>query len=262
MLTNIYHITYTPGLKEAEVFFWGCNLECKGCLCKREVWDFTIRETLSLHQDSRPIADARPPENFLQFEQVLNILSQLDIKQVTLSGMEPTLDPTFPLLTKALHDKLGSFNVVFTNLYEVPSFEDTDMVVFGLNTVNDSLHKDYTGQSNKKILDNFIGLHQSGKKVGIATPLIPGYIDNHEIEQIAKFIAGVNPAISYFIRPFFKAGDNSWRPPTHAEMDEAARIARKYLTNVNYLYGDEKLKFEVFTVFPDSAAISKLNEGR
>lgn len=258
MLTNIYHITYTPEIKEAELFFWGCNMDCRGCLCKKEIWDFLIKETMLSKLEVQSGTHSKPPKRFLQFDEVMQILGKLDVKQITMGGMEPTMDPIFPLLTKTLHDKFRCFNVVFTNLYEIPSLEDTDLVVFGLNAVTDTLHQDYTGKSNHKILENFGKVYQSGKKVSVSTPLIPGYIGNKEIENIARYIAGIDRNIPYFIRPFFKAGDNPWRQPTHEEMDEVVGIARKHLAKVNFLYGDESLKFEVFTIFPESAALAEI----
>ncbi|MEN8614004.1 radical SAM protein [Dehalogenimonas sp. THU2] len=261
MLTNIYHITYTPEIKEVELFFWGCNMTCKGCLCKRTAWDFLLKETKTDLTKPPLEGMAKPPEKFLELEEVLQILDKLDIKQITLGGMEPTIDPMFPEITKALHERYGSFNVVFTNLYEISDFKDTDIVVFGLNAVTDSLHEDYCGNSNKQILENFAKVYQQGNKLGVATPFIPGYIGIQEIENIAKFLADTSKDISYFIRPYCVAGDNPWRSPDHQEMDEAVSTARKHLNKVNFLYGDEELKFEVITIFPDSGSLTKIVQG-
>jgi len=258
MKTNIYHVTYTPELKEAELFFWNCNMECTGCLCKRVIWDFLLKENPLANLKDPPRETAKPPERFLDFEEVMRLLDKLKFQQVTMGGMEPTLDPQFPKITRALHDRFGSRNVVFTNLYEMPSFEDTDIVVFGLMAVTDSLHREYTGVSNKGILENFLKVYQSGKKLGVASLFIPDYIGIQEIERIAKYIASVDKDISLFLRPYLKAGDNPWRPPTHDEIDEALGIAKRHLNKVNCLYGDEELKYEVLTIFPDSAALKEI----
>ena len=258
MKTNIYHITYTPEIKFSDLFFWDCNMECRGCLCKREIYDFLLKENLPAYLKDPPKEIAKPPERFLDFEEVMQILGKLEVKKVMMGGMEPTIDPQYPQLTKALHDRLGIYNVVWTNLYTVPPLEDTDMVVFGITAVTDSLHRDYTGKSNKRILENFVKVYQSGVKLGVASLFIPDYIGKLETERIAKFIASVDRDIPCHILPYFKAGDNPWRRPTHGEMDEAVSVAKRHLTNVNCLYGDEDLKYDVVTIFPDATALKEI----
>ena len=217
-----------------------------------------MKETNLTHLKDPPREIAKPPERFLDFEEVMQILGKLEVKKVRMEGMEPTIDPQYPQLTEALHDRFGSYNVVATNLYSVPPFEDTDMVVFGITAVTDSLHRDYTGKSNKGILENFVKVYQSGMKLEVTSLFIPDYIGADETERIAKFIASVDKDIPYFIFPYYKAGDNPWRRPTHDEIDEAVGTAKRHLTNVHYFYGDEDLNFEVVTIFPDATAFKEI----
>ena len=36
---NIYHITHAPTAKIAHLHFWGCNLSCRACLLKKELYN-------------------------------------------------------------------------------------------------------------------------------------------------------------------------------------------------------------------------------
>jgi len=260
--TNIYHISYTPESKFSCLHFWGCNIECKGCLCKREIWSSLLKGHRLDHLTEPPKEIAQPPERFLDFEEVMQILGKLDVEKVRLEGMEPTIDPQYAKLTKALHDRLGTYNIVATNLYEMPSFEDTDMVVCGITAFTDSLHREYTGKSNEKILENMIKVYQSGIKLHVSPLFIPDYIGADETERIAKFTASIDKDIPCFIFPYYKAGDNPWRRPTHEEIDEAVGLAKRYLTNVYYYYGDEDLDFDVVTIFPDADALEEIRGRR
>lgn len=248
MKTNIYHITYTPELKEASLYFWGCNFECKGCLCQKIPYDPSLKENLVAHLED-PKGIAKAPERFLDFEEVMQILGELEIKKVMMMGMEAILDPQYTNLTKAFHEKFGSYNIVCSNLYEMPPLEHTDKVEVGIKAVTDSLNQDYTGKSNDRVKENFIKLCQSNVDLVVESVLIPDYIDAGEIERIAEFVASVEKDIFFVLLPYFKSGNNPWRRPTKNEIDEAGNLARKHLKNVYCVYGDEELKYEVVRIY-------------
>jgi pyruvate-formate lyase-activating enzyme len=248
MLTNIYHISYAPATKEASLFFWGCNFRCRGCLCLKEIRNFLLKENLHLFLEE-PGEVARPPDRFLDFEEVIKILNKLEPRTVILEGQEASLDPQYPRLTEEIHRRFAGRNILCTNAYRLPLLDHTDEVQVSLKAFTHSLHKIHTGRSNRKVLDNFITLCRSGKKITVSSVLIPGHIEKHEIEKMAQFIAGVNRDIPYHILPYFKAGNNPWRRPTHDEMEEAAGAAKKHLNRVYSWTGDEELKYKVLKVF-------------
>jgi len=249
MMTNIYHIYYCPETKEASLMFWGCNMKCRGCYCKRRIYSPMLKDFIGRHINDDP-GLAKPPEQFLDFEEVFRALDKLNIERVLLEGQEASLDPQYPRLTEALHRRYGTYNCLLSNCYELPCLKDTDKVAFGIKAVTDSLHQDYTGVSNERILKNFIKLYQSGIDLVVESVVIPDCIDIDETERIVKFVASVDKDIPYVLLPYFKAGNNPWRRPTPEEMDTAASIAKKHLTNVYHFRGDEELQFEVVCVFP------------
>jgi pyruvate formate lyase activating enzyme len=244
---NIYHITHSPRVGSAHLHFWGCNLNCRACLLKKELYDCHLAETRGgIFNQTRERPQA--PERFLELEEVMSILRKLDINQVIFMGAEPTLDPQLPPLAEALHREFGSHNTLLTNGFILARLDHIDEVVFSIKAYNDRLHRHYTGKSNKKALENFIKLYQSGIKLRTESIFIPGYIDYLEIESISRFIGQVDRSIPYRIDAYIPIGDSPWRRPTPEEMRKATEIARRYLDNVSCLTGNEDLKFEVFRV--------------
>jgi len=228
--------------------FWGCNLECRVCLLKKEMYDCHLAETRDgIFNDVKK--SPQIPERFLDLEEVMQILGKLEVREAIFMGAEPAIDLQLPQLAEALHKEFGSYNILLTNGFKLIDLEHIDEVVFSLKAHANNLHRHYTGKSNKKALENFVRLYKSGIKLRAESVFIPEYIDYLEIENIAKFIAKVDRNIPYRIDGYISIGDNPWRRPTSQEMKKAVSIARKYLINVSCLTGSEDLKFEVLKVF-------------
>ena len=105
---NIYHITCSPKAGIVCLHFWGCNLACRACLLKREIYDCHLTETKDrLFQ--RQNKSNQVPDKFLAMEEVMPILSKLAINEVIFMGAEPALDPQLPQLAEALHQKLSEY---------------------------------------------------------------------------------------------------------------------------------------------------------
>ena len=88
------------------------------------------------------------------------------------------------------------------------ALESGGCIKFDLKAWDENLHIALTGVTNKRTLENF---RTAGKRIGerksvhliiASTLLVPGYIDEHEIRRIAKFIASVNPDIPYSLLAF------------------------------------------------------------
>ncbi len=244
---NVYHITHSPRVGIVHLHFWGCNLNCRACLLKKELYDCHLIETKdNIFNATRK--SPQTPERFLDLEEVMQILGKLAVRQVVLMGAEPATDHQLPHLTEALHKEFGSYNILLTNGFILADLKHIDEVVFSLKAHTSELHRHYTGKSNKKALGNFVKYHQSGVKLRAESVFIPEYIDCPEIEHIARFIASVSKSIPYRIDAYIPIGDNPWRRPTPEEMEKATSIARKHLHNVSCLTGNEELKFEVLKV--------------
>jgi pyruvate-formate lyase-activating enzyme len=223
-------------------------MSCRGCLCQKEIYDCHLEETKdAIFEQGKKLA--RKPTRFLHSHQVLDMLESLDFGQAIFMGMEATLDPELPKLAKALHEEFQSANILLTNGLRLIPLEHIDEVVLSIKAYQDDLHQDYTGVSNREVLENFVGIYSWGKRLRAESVLVPGYIDSPEIERIAGFIAGVDKTIPYRIDAYFPAGDNPWRRATPEEVEQAVEVAKKHLLNVSCLRGDEKLKYRVVRIY-------------
>lgn len=245
---NVYHIAYAPAAGTAHMHFWGCNLNCRACLLKKEIYDCHLPETkdgIFNELKEKP----QPPKRRLNLKEVMQVLGGLDLKNVIFMGAEPATDPELPRLAESIHQEFKSHNILLTNGFKRINLEHIDEVVFSIKAVTESLHRHYTGKSSKKALENFSSLYNSGVKLRAESVLIPEYIDCPEIENIARFISTVDRSIPYRIDAYIPTVSNPWRRPTPEEMGKAVSTARKYLTNVSCLTGNEALKFDVLRIF-------------
>jgi pyruvate formate lyase activating enzyme len=155
-----------------------------------------------------------------------------------------------------VHERYKAKVTLVTNANVLPDLSYTDTIEVGLKALDDRLHFDYTGVSNRATLDNFDQLIKMGKKLVVDTVLIPDYIDADEIERIAVFVASRDKNMPFILLPYFPSGDNPWRRPGLGEMDEVARRVKKHLGQVFYFRGDEKLIYPIYNVFPAEACVA------
>ncbi|MCL2475231.1 MAG: radical SAM protein [Chloroflexi bacterium] len=252
---NIYHIYYTPEAKEVSLMFWGCNIFCKGCYCKRRIYSPMLKDFLAAHLHNNE-EWAEPPTTFMNKEQLIKALDELDIETIFYEGQEASIDSDFSEITRFIKERYNPHATVLTNLYRKPDLTYIDRVAFGIKAISPQLHMDYTGVSNEQILNNFQEIYRSGKEVVVESVFIPDYIDMSETENIVKYIASIDKNIPYVILPYFQAGGNPWRRPEVWEIERAGEeIAKKNLNRVFYFTGEEKILREVISVFPDERLI-------
>jgi len=257
MDTRVYHIAFAPEHKQAYLHFWGCNLDCKWCECKKAIWDYMLDETMRIHS-FEPRHVAAPPTKFLGLDEVVGTLEKLGARWVLFEGQEASQDLAFPAIARALHERLSSTNVLLTNALSMPDVTDIDKVCVGLKAYDEKLHIHCTGKSNKQILENFKKLAKCGKTLSAEMVYIPGCIEKDEIVRVARFIASVDANIRLQIDGYFKSGDNPWRPPTDAETEAAVMEARNYLNNVHCFKGSDARQYKVESIFPSGAEIAEI----
>lgn len=235
--TNIYHITHTPDTDSVSLRFWGCNLACRGCLCKEGIYDHLLKE---VHPDGETFGRKDRPQCFLNLTEITKHLDGIKPKQIFLTGEEAAIDPNYAAITKTFHERFRSENVLYTNGFKMPVITDTDSVEIGIKAFTEELHQWYTGRSAEPVKENFASYAKSGVKLTAASILIPGLVELPELERIARFISSVDETIPYFILPYFPAGKNPWRQTKPAEVNEAVLIIRKYLQSVSGCEGTEE----------------------
>ena len=101
-----------------------------------------------------------------------------------------------------------------------------------LKAYSDKIHKEYTGVSNSRVLDHFGRIYDQGITVTANTVFIPNLIDADEVENIARFIAEVDPQIPFHIIGYMPVQGMPWRSPDQREMKDVKQTAEKYLEKV------------------------------
>ncbi len=111
---------------------------------------------------------------------------------LTFSGGEPLMQGEFLLETiaqlRGIHIAVETSSLSEKELYK-QIISNVDYVLTDLKIFDDKKHIEYTGVSNKKILENIDFLKSAGKPFLLRIPLIPGVTDTNEnLETIAEFI--------------------------------------------------------------------------
>jgi pyruvate formate lyase activating enzyme len=108
------------------------------------------------------------------------------------------------------------------------SLKSGGAVKYDIKAWNENLHLALTGISNQRTLENFKMIAEKfSSKIKAPSPLaattllVPGYIDEVEIENIAGFISEINPEIPYCLLAFYPQFYMHDLPPTN--MDFAHR---------------------------------------
>jgi pyruvate formate lyase activating enzyme len=190
------------GYKNLAVFFHACSLNCLYC----QNWHFR-KETMK--QQTIPVE---------------KLVSDVDKKTscVCYFGGDPT--PQLPFALKASRLALdknkgrilricwetnGTMNKVLLDEMIELSLNSGGCIKFDLKAWNENLHIALTGVTNKRTLENFSTVGEKIKSRSIpplliaSTLLVPGYIDENEIRDIAKFIVSINPDIPYSLLAFY-----------------------------------------------------------
>lgn len=188
------------GCSTLAVFFHACSFNCLFC----QNWEFKL-ETL------KP-ADVR------------NLVADLHDRSscICYFGGDPTPQIPFALkatklarakanrrLLRVCWETSGAMHRTFLEDMVQLSLEAGGCIKFDLKAWDDNLHRALTGVTNRRTLENF---ERAGEMAGrrllpplliASTLLVPGYIDAKEVRSIARFIASVNPDISYSLLAFF-----------------------------------------------------------
>ena len=159
---------------------------------------------------------------------------------VTLSGGECLLqeDAVKDLLIRCraegIHSAVDTAGNVPWECFE-QVYDYTDLFLYDIKCLTDSLHQQLTGVSNRQILENYVSLwHRAPEKLIVRIPVVPGENDlPGEMEQIAEFLTRYRPARVELL-PYHRMGEskaealklNTCRAsvPTEEHMDALRRL--------------------------------------
>jgi len=230
----------------------GCNFRCKGCfsLAREPIGEpMSVEQLISLVKKSSS-----------------DYYGDAPLEEAVITGGEPTLDRDYLVdLVSQLKESV-EWIVVDTNGYFLDDGYLKELieaglteVIFDLKAWDEKLHEWYTGYSNKRILANIRNAYGKVKLV-VNTVYIPGIVDEPEIEEIARFLAGIDKKgeIDYRINRFNTnlSYEKISRNPYPAEIEHAYSIVAKYMKNAvmgKSCVRERKIeeKRGWMTVFPD-----------
>jgi len=185
-----------------------------------------------------------------------DIVESSEARRAVLGGGEPTVDRHLPDIVRIL-SSYGVETVLLTNAHALNRNLIRKLKSSGLKRVyvsikarSEEIHRFYTGESNKIVLENFRHVYEDGLELAAESILIPELVERDEIEKIAKFISSVDDRIHYRVDGFIPTPYTPWRKPTVDEVIEAAEVAKKYLKNVHYLHNKSDAVGKTLCIYP------------
>ena len=116
---------------------------------------------------------------------------------VTFSGGEPFAQAGFLLeLLRACHDREIHTSVDTTGYVGLDRLltaaQWTDLFLYDIKILDDARHRQYTGVSNAKILENLEALGREHGNIWVRVPIVPGVNDaDSDLEATVRFAASV-----------------------------------------------------------------------
>ncbi|MCM8833049.1 MAG: radical SAM protein [Candidatus Omnitrophica bacterium] len=212
------------------VFFYGCSFNC--LFCQNYSHKFIEKGKI------------------FKTHQIINYANRQEVYCICFFGGSP--EPQLPFVIKFSEEILikkkiricfewngcGNENLV-RKIGEI-ALKSKGIIKFDLKAFDENLNIVLTGVSNKKTLENFKLIAQEFLKkadyplLTATTLLVPGYIDQIEVEKIAKFISSLSPEIPYSLLIFHPEFYMNDLPITPSKtVFKCYETAKKYLKNVN-----------------------------
>jgi pyruvate formate lyase activating enzyme len=131
---------------------------------------------------------------------------------VTLSGGEPLMQPDFCRHVLKVCQELDIHTVVDTCghvdsdvLLDIS--KHVDLFLYDLKVIDDKKHTTFTGVSNRLIMENLKRLSQSGRRIIVRFPLVPGVNDDEkDVSELGEFVSSLKGIEELNILPYHKAG--------------------------------------------------------
>lgn len=202
-----------PGIRSI-VFLKGCFLRCKWC-CNPESQDYAI-QTIEVQGKLKIIG-----RDVTVLEVVEEVKRDMPYYKrsgggVTLSGGEALFQPEFgsALLCVCKENGINTAmestgNAKFEHIQMF--LPHLDLYLMDIKHMSSTKHKEYTGVSNELILENARKIAESGTKLIIRVPVIPGFNDTkEEIRAIATFAKTLPNVTELHLLPYHRLGQDKY----------------------------------------------------
>ena len=229
-----------PGIRFI-LFLQGCLMRCKYCH-NRDTWD--------LRGEGKEISVEELMKEVSSYKHFMRATGG----GVTASGGEALLQLEFVRdWFKACHEE-GIDTCLDTNGYlraYTPVIDEllaeTDLVMLDLKQLNDEIHKDLIGVSNKRTLDFARYLQKLNIRTWIRYVIVPGYTDDDDsAHRLGRFIQGMTNIEKVELLPYHRLGAHKWKtlgyeyelegvmPPPKETVEHIKTIIEDYGHTVKY----------------------------
>jgi len=217
-----YAIHDGPGIRTT-VFFKGCSLDCWWCHNPESRSPEPERVPARIGTVGHWAGQEETVGRRQSVDEVMvEILKdQIFYEQsgggVTFSGGEPTHQIDFLEAALAACRKAGIHTAVDTSGHAEQRLFDriaplTDLFLFDLKLIDNSLHQKYTGVSNEPIFENLRRLVQNDARIWIRLPLIPGITDTDDnLKGVANLLKSMKSVRTVSLLPYNLFGEDKFR---------------------------------------------------
>jgi len=206
---------FLPGSSSFSLATAGCNMSCQ--YCQNADISQGPREKRAIE------GEAADPGSVVQ------AAASQSCRTISYTYTEPAVYWEYAYDIAVLAEPAGIRNVFVTNGFwskealaaMLPSMHAANV---DLKFFRDASYKRICGAKLQPVLDTIRGMHQGGIWVEVTTLLVPGLNDSgEELNDIARFIAGVDPSIPWHISRFHPQYKMTDRPPTDPRWIRKAR---------------------------------------
>lgn len=209
-----------PGIRTT-VFLKGCPLRCQWCHNPES----HLPEIERMRDDGSDQLCGTPMTVRAVMEEVLKdkVFYENSGGGLTLSGGEPLMQFEFvyELLKQAKQN--GIHTCIETcgfakkeNLLKIAEF--TDVFLYDWKLTNEKLHREYTGVSNRQIIDNLRAIDAVGAKIIFRCPVIPNVNNTEEhFLGIATLANSLENVLAIEIEPYHSLGNHKYKKLGKAE---------------------------------------------
>jgi pyruvate formate lyase activating enzyme len=216
-----YKLTYNEQHAFATVHNFGCTFHCPTC-------SYKLR---SGPQGKPGLAHPRP-ERYLEAGEIKDALRRLPIRNLYFMGGEPTVAKDLPEMLRFAKEELRvGTRLGHTNGNRIP-LPHLDGANVGLKAWDEDLHRAITGQDRNRIFANVAAAREKGMELKVNVVYVPGLVDLDQVEEIAAWLASVDPDIPFHIMGYIPVPGQPYPRPTAEQMAAAEEAGRKHLRDV------------------------------
>jgi pyruvate formate lyase activating enzyme len=167
---------------------------------------------------------------------------------VTLSGGEPLFQADFSMELLKLLKAEGIHTAVDTCGFAGKDGIDkiiqyTDLFLYDIKFYDDKKHIQYTGCTNKPIIENLKYIDSKGKPTEVRIPLIPAMNDD-QVEPIGRFLSSLKHIVKVKLLPYYNFSSSKYEAlementlpvvetPDDYQLTEAVSILKSFELNV------------------------------